>query len=67
MVNSLKSAGVEVLRNIPRGAGVAIGAAMAAGAMAGLAKLFTKGSEAIKARTDKKEVVKEATTYATAA
>ncbi len=53
MVNSLKSAGQEVLRNVPRGIGMALGAAITAGALAGLGKLFTKGSDAIKEKQTK--------------
>ncbi len=69
MFNSVKAVGLEVLRNVPRGAGMALGAAITAATLAGLAQVLNKGSEAIKEKTGKKldKVVAEHTPQAQAA
>ena len=58
MWSSFKSVGSEVVRNIPRGAGMALGAAITGATLAGLGKLLIKGSDSIKNKVDERKAKK---------
>jgi len=60
MWSSIKRVGSVVVENIPRGAGMALGAAITGAVLAGAAKVLNKGAESLKEKKEEKKTKKVA-------